>query len=52
MKMEGTASSASQPHLMPPGPAGVKPDGATSLCDAGILAAREAESLLWAPVLL
>lgn len=40
MKMEGTASSAFQPHLMPPGPAGVKP----SLCDDGMLAAREAES--------
>lgn len=51
--MGGTASSASQPHLMPPGSAWVKIDGATSLHGAGMLAAREVESpYLRAPVLL
>lgn len=38
--MGGTASSASQPHLMPPGPAGIKPGGATSLRGGGMLATR------------
>lgn len=44
MIMGGTASSASQPYLMSPGSAGVKPDGAASLCCAELLAARKTES--------
>lgn len=43
MIMGGTASSASQPYLMSPGSAGVKPDGAASLCCAELLAARKTE---------
>lgn len=44
MIMGGTASSASQLYLMSPGSAGVKPDGAASLCCAEVLAARKTES--------
>lgn len=51
MKMGEIASSASWPHLMPP--TGLKPDGATSLRDAVMVAVREVESPDWrAPVLL